>query len=173
MSYWELEPFFYHFLGDPEQIVPSQSSSVASPTGDNNSNNNSHLRTIILKIKEGRAHPCLSAKPHTGMYLMAIDYYCHFYDYRSRVLLWYHLEKSQSSQQSQADASIATESRLFLPWVAQLALPIPSDTASHGRRDARDETALDSASDLGCQVGFWKISCSPPGAYFGRLLVIL
>ena len=82
---------------------------------------------------------------------------------RAELLLWCHLEKSQSSQQSQADASIATESRLFSSWWCLVGTPYPQwhsitwqEEGSQGR-----DWHLIQQSDLGCQVGFWKISCSP------------
>ena len=47
-------------------------------------------------------------------------------------------------------------------------------TQHHMAGGGKPDWRLIQQSDLGCQVGFWKISCSPsPGAYFGRLLVIL
>lgn len=82
---------------------------------------------------------------------------------RAELLLWCHLEKSQSSQQSQADASIATESRLFSSWWRSVGTPYPqwhSITWQEEGSQGRDWRSIQQ-SDLGCQVGFWKISCSP------------
>ena len=69
--------------------------------------------------------------PHTGMYLRATDC-CNFYDYRNRAIIM--MSSRKIPKQPMESRPTPPRAGFSFPGDTQLALPILSDTASHGRR---------------------------------------
>lgn len=115
------------------------------------------------------------------MYLIAI--HCrYFYDDRNRAIIMMSSRKIPKQPMESRMLPTPPGAAFSSPGGTRSALPISSDTASrdtasHGkRRGAKSETglALSSAGWLRLPSRLWEhFLAPPPGAYFGRLLVIL
>lgn len=83
----------------------------------------------MAKIKEGIAHK----HSMQGMYLIAINC-CYFYEDGNRAIIMMSSRKIPKQPIESRMLPTALRAGLSSPGGTQLALPILSDTASHGRR---------------------------------------